>query len=83
MQDLRVPHDSRSRRRPGAARHALRAGAVAAVLPGVVALLIALFWAHADARAVLHEWKHLDGGLLMIALGALVLGPVFAFGLDA
>jgi len=80
MPDLRVPNDSPSRRRSGTARRALLlAGAVAAVLLGV----IALFWPHAGARAVLHEWKHLDGELLMIALGALLLGPVFAFGLDA
>ncbi|WP_420991844.1 hypothetical protein ACKI2N_026765 [Cupriavidus sp. 30B13] len=80
MQAVRAANDSPSRRRPGAARGALLlAGAVAAVLLAV----LAPFWAQADARAVLHEWKHLDGGLLMIALGTLVLGPVLAFGLDA
>ncbi|MFJ1256959.1 hypothetical protein [Cupriavidus sp. CuC1] len=47
------------------------------VLLGVVSL----FWAQVDARAVLHEWKHMDSGLSMIVLGALVLGPLLAFGL--
>ncbi|MGO4329430.1 hypothetical protein AB4Z48_14980 [Cupriavidus sp. 2TAF22] len=80
MQGIRVTHDSPSRRRDGSTRAALLlAGAVLAVLLGVVAP----FWAQVDAHAVLHEWKHLDSGLSMILLGALVLGPVLAFGLDA
>ncbi|KDP88530.1 hypothetical protein ACU4GI_22730 [Cupriavidus basilensis] len=79
MQGVRIPNDSPSGIDHRATRDGLAlATAVLVVLAGVVAL----FWAQADARAVLHEWKHMDSGLSMIVLGALVLGPLLAFGLD-
>ncbi|MDF3832985.1 hypothetical protein P3W85_08490 [Cupriavidus basilensis] len=79
MQGARIPNDSRSDPLSRATRDAMAlAVAVLLVLLGVVAL----FWAQVDARAVLHEWKQMDSGLSMIVLGALVLGPLLAAGLD-
>ncbi|QOT78757.1 hypothetical protein [Cupriavidus basilensis] len=79
MQGVRISNDSPSETHRRATRDGFAlAAAVIVVLLGVVSL----FWAQVDARAVLHEWKHMDSGLSMIVLGALVFGPLLAFGLD-
>ncbi|WP_454753075.1 hypothetical protein [Cupriavidus necator] len=75
-----MPHpQTLARHLPSPPTRRLRTLALAVAAPFSLLSVASIFGMQVELPALWHAWQHADASLPMIALGALVAGPLLAF----